>query len=56
MEEKKQVTCEERNCRLKGFWVEDLPTGDKLICFKVPHRGELHVKKIRVREIIKEAR
>ncbi len=47
--------CEKIGCPLKGYWVEELPNGEKIICFKVMHNGERHIKKVNITKIIKES-
>jgi hypothetical protein len=41
--------------RGKGFWIERLPNGEKVICFKIRSRGKTHIVKLtlaQLREIL----
>lgn len=55
MLDKVEKTCESVGCQLKGYFFQAAPDGEKLLCLKLRHNGETHVKKIPLSRLIKEA-
>ena len=53
-ENKSQITCQEANCNLEGYWFETSPTGEKVLCFKARHHQERHIVKLVLPEGILE--
>jgi hypothetical protein len=53
-ENKSQITCQETNCNLKGYWFETLPNGNRVVCFKARHHQEWHVVRLELPEGVDE--
>jgi hypothetical protein len=51
---KSQITCQEANCNLKGYWYETLPTSERVLCFRARHHQEWHTVKLVLPNDVKE--
>jgi hypothetical protein len=47
-----QLSCENRGCNRKGYWIEVAPNGEPLFCFRTRHDGENHAVKMTLGQIV----